>query len=96
MNSALLWNTLPMPVCSYIIHPKPGSLSVLTEQLNAIKGCEATPADNRDLLILVTETADQAEERRLMEHVKQVEAIQNITQTFGQIETDPQEENTHD
>ena len=48
-----------MPVFSYLAYPVPGEKEALLNELAAIDYCETTPADNQEILILVTDTPDR-------------------------------------
>lgn len=74
-----------MPVCGYVVLPVPGATARLAARLAAIPGCEPTPAEQGDLLILVTDTADAAEEARLQEALQQVAEIECMVLAFGEI-----------
>jgi hypothetical protein len=48
-----------MPVFSYLAYPVAGAKEALLSELAALDYCEATPADNQEILILVTDTPDE-------------------------------------
>jgi len=48
-----------MPVFSYLAYPKQGAKQDLLKDLSALDYCEATPADNQNILILITDTPDE-------------------------------------
>ena len=48
-----------MPVFSYLAYPKQGAKQDLLNDLSALDYCEATPADNQNILILITDTPDE-------------------------------------
>lgn len=75
-----------MPVCSYLVIPDPGRTRALADRLNDIAGCEAAPARNRDLLILVTETPGLEEENALRERIEAMDDIRALLFTFGEID----------
>lgn len=77
-----------MPVCSYVVIPQPGRLAPLTERLAAIPGCEVTRATNREVLLLVTETADGASEATLRAALEAIPGIQELLLTFGDLAPD--------
>jgi nitrate reductase NapAB chaperone NapD len=77
-----------MGVCSYLVIPKPGAAAVVADRLAAISGCEVTAAENRDVLILVTETEGREEERVLRSVLERIEGVLTMVLTFGEIETD--------
>ncbi len=47
-----------MPVFSYLVYPKRGAKQDLLNELTALDFCEAMPADNENILILITDTPD--------------------------------------
>ncbi len=73
-----------MPVCSYLVFPHANAVD-LSARLSALPGCEATPADNADLLILVTDTADAEAEELLQAQLADVDGVQCMVLTFGDI-----------
>lgn len=75
-----------MHICSYLIHVHPGGNSngAVTEALNALPGCQATPADNgEDLVVLVTETADKDADLALTKQIEVIPHIDGIALVFG-------------
>ena len=54
-----------MPVFSYLAYPVLGAKEELLNDLAAIDYCEAAPAENQEILILVTDTPDEDKEKEL-------------------------------
>jgi nitrate reductase NapAB chaperone NapD len=77
-----------MPVCSYLVIPAPGRSASVAGDLAAIPGCEVTRAENRDLLILVTDTESPDEEETLRDAVHGTDGIQALLLTFGELDPD--------
>ena len=77
-----------MAVQSYLVFPEPGSLTSLSDTLAAMPECEIVPADNRDLILLVTDTPNPAEERALRERLDAMEQIRCMVLAFGEIDPD--------
>ena len=77
-----------MPICSYLVIPEDGAVAGVAERLTALPGCDVVSAENRDVLILVTETPDLAEESALRHRVEALEGIQALLLTFGEIDPD--------
>jgi nitrate reductase NapAB chaperone NapD len=48
----------PVTIQSYLLYPERGKIGQVRDALAGIPGCEAIPAQNRDLLVLVTEAPD--------------------------------------
>ena len=75
-----------MPVFSYIAYPKPGAKQELLDDLQALEYCEATPADNENILILITDTPDEDSEKMLQKKLKQLETLESLGMTFGHVD----------
>lgn len=78
-----------MPVCSYLVHPQSGRREEVVDLLAAIPGCLPTPADAHDLIVLVTETENDGAEVALQASLAEVEGIENIALTFGNLNQTP-------
>jgi len=74
-----------MAICSYLVIPRPGETETLRRRLGAMSGCEVTPAVNRDLLVLVTDTPDRAGEETLRDRIERLDGIQALVLTFGEV-----------
>ncbi|MCV9385958.1 chaperone NapD [Reichenbachiella ulvae] len=72
-----------MPVKSYLIIPQTGHKSKLANEIGALKGCEIHPAENQEVLILVTDTTDSNEEVELLEQIENNQKIKHITLVSG-------------
>jgi nitrate reductase NapAB chaperone NapD len=77
-----------MPICSYLVIPEEGSARELTRRLGALPGCDVTRAENRDVLLLVTDTPGPDEDRALRETVEGMEGIHALVLAFGEIDPD--------
>lgn len=72
-----------MPILGYIAIPINGAKDRLLRELNGIEYCEAHPADNADVLILVTDTPNKESEERLQERLKTIQSLESLSMTFG-------------
>ena len=72
-----------MPVFSYLAYPVPGEKEALLDDLAALDYCEATAADNQDILILVTDTPDEEREKELQIKLKKLKSLESLGMTFG-------------
>ncbi|MBW2480995.1 MAG: hypothetical protein JRF38_13475 [Deltaproteobacteria bacterium] len=75
-----------MPVFSYLAYPKPGAKEQLIRDLAALDYCEATPADNAEILILVTDTPDEDQEKALQKKLKKLSSLESLGMTFGHVD----------
>ena len=76
-----------MQICSYLVYPVKGKYKTLEKRLLSLPGCEVVPAENKDVLILVTETKGKAEENKLQKSLKQIKEIQCLALTFGSVDS---------
>ena len=72
-----------MPVFSYLAYPVRGAKEELLNDLAALDHCEVMPAENEEVLILVTDTPDEEKEKALQKNLRQLKALQSLSMTFG-------------
>jgi len=72
-----------MPVFSYLAYPKTGAKQELLHDRAALEFCQVTPAENENILILVTDTPDEATEKELQEKLKELKTLESLGMTFG-------------
>ncbi len=72
-----------MPIFSYLAYPVEGAKAQLLEDLAALDFCEVTPAENKEVLILVTDTPDEETEKQLQDKLKALKSLEALGMTFG-------------
>jgi hypothetical protein len=72
-----------MPIFSYLAYPKRGAKRQLLKDLTALAYCEAMPAENENILILVTDTPDEKTEEQLHNRLEQLKTLESLGMTFG-------------
>jgi nitrate reductase NapAB chaperone NapD len=72
-----------VPVFSYLAYPVQGAKEELLNDLAALDNCEATPAENEEVLILVTDTPDEKTEKELQKKLKKLKTLKSLGMTFG-------------
>jgi hypothetical protein len=76
-----------MPIKSYVAYPARGQREALTEALHRLGGCdvacEVFPAENRDLLVVVTDTPDEATEEALQAALARLPALEGLALVAG-------------
>lgn len=78
-----------MPVCSYLVITERNRVDSVGSRLAAHPSCQITPARNRNVLLLVTETSDPEEERTVRKWVEETDGVVALALTFGEIQADP-------
>lgn len=72
-----------MPIKSYLAHPHHGKKTELLQTLSSIEHCEVIPAENKDLLILITDTESSNQEDQLQERLETIKAIKLLALVSG-------------
>jgi len=72
-----------MPIISYLAYPQKGEKETLLKDLSTLEHCEATPAENEEILLLVTDTPDDDTEKKLQQKLKRLKSLQSLGMTFG-------------
>jgi nitrate reductase NapAB chaperone NapD len=72
-----------MPVFSYLAYPKSGAKESLFNELAALDCCEVIPAENEEILILLTDTPDEKSEKTLQKKLKKLKSLESLGMTFG-------------
>lgn len=72
-----------MPIKSYLVHPHDGKKNELQKRLSSIEKCEVIPAENENLLILVTDTYDVKEDQELQEKLESIESLKLMAIVSG-------------
>lgn len=72
-----------MPVFSYLAIPKSGAKEALCTELASLEHCRILPADNHEVVVVVTDTPDIATEKALQETLTRLQSLQSLSLTFG-------------
>jgi hypothetical protein len=86
-----------MPIKSYLAYPMRGRRDDVADAVRALPGCQVILAVDRDLLVVVTDTPDEATEDVLQQALARVEFLEGLALVagLGDAEADsvaPQEE----
>ena len=72
-----------MPIFSYLVIPTTGAIDQLYDELTAMPWCEVMVAENKEIIILVTDTPDAATETELQKQLKELPSLLSMSMTFG-------------
>ncbi len=72
-----------MPIKSYLAHPFDNKKEELQQALSLIKGCEIIPAENENVLVIVTETKNDEEDNKLKETIEKIESLKLLALVSG-------------
>ena len=68
-----------MPIKSYLAVPQKGRKETLQQELDSYAECEVTSAENKDVLIVVTETQTEEEDKELFGKLNSLKDLQLLT-----------------
>jgi len=72
-----------MPIFSYLALPIDGAREMLCTDLAKLPHCEIIPSDNREVVVLVTDTPDDDTENKLQKSLNNLQSLQSLSLTFG-------------
>ncbi|WBX75092.1 hypothetical protein PG911_10525 [Tenacibaculum ovolyticum] len=72
-----------MPIKSYLAHPHDGKKEELQQAISILKGCEIIPAENENVLVVLTETQDDAEDKSLKETIETIKSLKLLALVSG-------------
>jgi nitrate reductase NapAB chaperone NapD len=72
-----------MPIFSYLAIPRDGARELLCSELARIEHCQIIPADNREVIVLVTDTPDESVEKELQKKLKGLQSLHSLSLSFG-------------
>lgn len=72
-----------MSIKSYLAYPYEGKIGELQEALKQLDHCEIIPAENIDLLVVVTDTATRSEDDTIKEKIEAITSLQTLALVSG-------------
>ncbi len=72
-----------MPIFSFLAYPEKDMKDTLIKDLSRMRYCEVKPAENKDVVILLTDTPDEETNKALIDTIKELDSLQSLSMTFG-------------
>lgn len=72
-----------MPIKSYLAYPAEGQKERLKKAISLLEGCEIIPAENENLLVVVTDTLTDTEDKSLKEKIESLDSINLLALVSG-------------
>ncbi len=72
-----------MPIKSYLAHPHSGMKEELVLALSQFSECDIFPSENKDVVILITETATTYEDDKLTEKIQRISSLKLLAMVSG-------------
>lgn len=68
-----------MFIKSFLLFTKELHASEVSEKLNSLRGVEAWPSDNKDVIVMVTEFKNQKSEEEILEDIKGFKEVISVS-----------------
>lgn len=72
-----------MPVKSYILHCEEGKKEVLLNELQKLNDCEVIPAQNHEVIIIVTDTNSDELDNQLYNQLLEMKGLKHMSLVSG-------------
>ena len=72
-----------MPIKSYLAHPEEGQKEALIQALSKIDHCDVIPSENKDLLIVVTDTENKTDDEKVKESIESIKSLKLLAMVSG-------------
>ena len=72
-----------MPIKSYLVYPVADQREDCIQELEQLPQCEVHPAENHEMVILVTDTPDDDFEKELKEQLENIRSIKCMALAYG-------------
>ena len=72
-----------MPIKSYLAHPMEGKKLELIKAISTIAQCDVIPAENREIIVVVTETETKEEEANLRQQLETIASLKLLAMVSG-------------
>ncbi|MFY0686010.1 MAG: hypothetical protein JXQ90_02535 [Cyclobacteriaceae bacterium] len=72
-----------MPIKSYVLIPQQDKTTQLLQELSLIEQCESQVAENKDVIVAVTDTPSEVADKELYKQIEQLPSLAHITLVSG-------------
>ncbi len=72
-----------MPIKSYILHYEEEKKEALLEKLQKRSNCEVFPAQNHDVIVIVTETETEESDNKLYNKLLEIKGLKHLSLVSG-------------
>ncbi|CAM1333064.1 hypothetical protein [Tenacibaculum aestuariivivum] len=72
-----------MPIKSYLAHPYEGKKEALQKALALLNGCEVIVAENKNVLVVITDTVNDITDKNLKESIERLSSLKLLALVSG-------------
>lgn len=72
-----------MPIKSYILHIEEGKMELVLKKLYNLQNCEVIPAQNQNVLVVVTATDTEELDNNIYNQLLEIEGLKHLSLVSG-------------
>ena len=72
-----------MPIKSYVLHCEENSKDILLKELHNLSNCEVIPAQNHDVIVVVTDTESEETDTELYNQLLEMKGLKHLSLVSG-------------
>lgn len=72
-----------MPIKSYILHCEDNKKEILKKELLKLSNCEIIPAENQEVIVLVTDTDSEETDKELYNQLLSLKGLKHMSLVSG-------------
>jgi len=72
-----------MPIKSYIIHSVENHKETVINALIKLENCEVIPAENKEVIVVVTDTSTEEKDKELYNKLLEIEGVKHMSLVSG-------------
>ena len=72
-----------MPIKSYVLHCEENSKDILLKELRKLSNCEVIPAQNHEVIVVVTDTESEEIDTELYNQLLEMKGLKHLSLVSG-------------
>jgi len=72
-----------MPIKSYVLHCENEKKEILLQELQKLEGCEVIPAQNHEVIVVVTDTETEELDQELYNQLLEIKGLKHLSLVSG-------------
>lgn len=72
-----------MPIKSYLAHPHDGQYEQMVSDISHLTSCDVIPSENQEIAIVVTDTADDRQDKELQNKINTLKSLKMLSMVSG-------------
>ncbi len=72
-----------MPIKSYVLHSEENNKDILLNELQKLPNCEVIPAQNQEVIVVVTDTKSEEKDTELYNQLLEMKGLKHLSLVSG-------------